>query len=54
VAQGRHGSFLRLWDFINAEGNGVTRVFLDDVTPLIGDPLPIYARLDKHFVKKLL
>jgi 6-phosphofructokinase 1 len=41
-------------DFINAEGNGVTPAFLDYVTPLIGDPLPEYARLEKHFVKKLL
>ena len=41
-------------DFINAEGNGMTRAFLDYVTPLIGDPLPEYARLEKHFVKKLL
>jgi len=41
-------------DFINAEGNGVSPAFLDYVTPLIGDPLPEYARLEKHFVKKLL
>jgi 6-phosphofructokinase len=41
-------------DFINAEGNGVGPAFLDYVTPLIGDPLPEYARLEKHFVKKLL
>jgi 6-phosphofructokinase len=41
-------------DFINAEGNWVTPAFLDYVTPLIGDPLPEYARLEKHFVKKLL
>ncbi|MCE5262176.1 MAG: 6-phosphofructokinase [Deltaproteobacteria bacterium] len=41
-------------DFINAEGNGVAQSFLDYVTPLIGDPLPEYARLEKHFVKKLL
>lgn len=41
-------------EFIDAEGNGVTLPFLDYVTPLIGDPLPEYARLEKHFVKKLL
>ena len=41
-------------EFIDAEGNVVTRAFLDYVTPLIGDPLPEYARLEKHFVKKLL
>lgn len=41
-------------EFINAEGNGVTRMFLEYVTPLIGEPLPEYARLEKHFVPKLL
>ena len=41
-------------EFIKADGNGVTRQFLDYVTPLIGDPLPEYARLEKHLVKKLL
>jgi len=41
-------------EFIDAEGNGVTRAFLDYVTPLIGEPLPEYARLEKHFVQKLL
>jgi ATP-dependent phosphofructokinase / diphosphate-dependent phosphofructokinase len=40
-------------DFTNAEGNGVTRAFLDYVTPLIGDHIPEYARLEKHFVKML-
>jgi hypothetical protein len=39
---------------VNAEGSRVTKAFLDYVTPLIGDPLPEYARLEKHFVKKLL
>ena len=34
--------------------NGVTQAFLDYVTPIIGGPLPDYARLEKHFVKKLL
>lgn len=41
-------------EFINGEGNGVTNAFLDYVTPLIGGPLPEYARLEKHFVKKRL
>ncbi len=41
-------------EFINAEGTGVTGAFLEYVTPLIGSPLPEYARLEKHFVKKRL
>jgi len=41
-------------EFINAEGTGVTGAFLEYVTPLIGGPLPEYARLIKHFVKKRL
>ena len=41
-------------EFINAEGTGVTGAFLEYVTPLIGGPLPEYARLEKHFVKKLM
>ena len=41
-------------EFINAEGTGVTDAFLEYVTPLIGGPLPEYARLEKHFVKKRL
>lgn len=41
-------------EFINAEGTGVTGAFLEYVTPLIGGPLPEYARLGKHFVKKRL
>ena len=41
-------------EFINAEGTGVTGAFLEYVTPLIGGPLPEYARLEKHFVKKRL
>lgn len=41
-------------EFINAEGTGVTDAFLEYVTPLIGGPLPEYARLEKHFVKKLM
>ena len=40
--------------FIDSEGNGVTRAFLGYVTPLIGDPFPEYARMEKHFVQKLL
>ena len=41
-------------EFINSEGTGVTGAFLEYVTPLIGGPLPEYARLEKHFVKKRL
>ena len=41
-------------DFIAADGHWVTAAFLDYATPLIGGPLPEYARLEKHFVKKLL
>jgi hypothetical protein len=37
----------------NAEGNEVTWAFLDHLPPLIGDPIPEYVRLEKHFVKKL-
>lgn len=40
--------------FIDAAGSGATRAFLDYVAPLIGEPLPEYARLQKHFVPKLL
>ncbi|MBE0556842.1 MAG: 6-phosphofructokinase, partial [Proteobacteria bacterium] len=36
--------------FINERGDGVTRQFLEYVTPLIGGPLPEYARLERHFV----
>jgi len=41
-------------EFIDAEGTGVTDAFLAYVTPLIGGPLPQYARLGKYFVNKLL
>jgi len=34
--------------YINAEGNGVTEAFLDYARPLIGGPLPPFARLAKH------
>ena len=37
-------------EYINAESNFVTQAFLDYARPLIGDPLPRYARLDKHRV----
>lgn len=39
-------------EFINAEGNGVIRKFLEYVTPLIGGSLPEYTRLERHFVGK--
>jgi len=32
-------------DFINERGNGVTQAFIDYAMPLIGDPIPDYARL---------
>ncbi|MBC7316025.1 MAG: 6-phosphofructokinase, partial [Chloroflexi bacterium] len=39
-------------EYINAEGNGVTPAFLDYARPLIGGPLPPYARLSKYMVPK--
>ncbi len=39
-------------EFIDEEGNFVTEAFLDYARPLIGPPLPPYARLDKHPVPK--
>jgi 6-phosphofructokinase 1 len=41
-------------EFINAEGNGVTEAFLEYLRPLIGPPLPDYARLAKKPVAKRL
>ncbi|PYV86225.1 MAG: 6-phosphofructokinase [Acidobacteria bacterium] len=38
--------------FINPEGNGLTEAFLDYARPLIGGPLPRYARLKKRLVKR--
>lgn len=40
-------------DFINPQGNFVTKNFLDYARPLIGK-LPEYVRLKKHFLKKKL
>ncbi|HLG71309.1 MAG TPA: 6-phosphofructokinase [Chloroflexota bacterium] len=37
-------------EYINSEGNFVTQAFLDYARPLIGDPLPRYARLEKQRV----
>ena len=34
-------------EFINEEGNDVTQAFLDYARPLIGGPLPPYARLER-------
>jgi 6-phosphofructokinase 1 len=31
--------------FVNEEGNGMTKAFVDYATPLIGEPLPEFARL---------
>lgn len=39
-------------EYINAAGNDVTPVFLDYARPLIGGPLPLYARLSKQMVPK--
>ena len=39
--------------FINAEGNGITEAFVRYAAPLIGGPLPRYARLKKHRVTAL-
>jgi len=38
--------------YINAEGNGVTDAFITYARPLIGEPLPPYARLAMHPVPK--
>jgi 6-phosphofructokinase 1 len=38
--------------YINAEGNGVTRAFIEYARPLIGGPLPDLARLAKHPIAK--
>ncbi len=39
-------------EYINAQGNGVTEAFLDYCRPLIGGPLPRYARLAMHPLPK--
>jgi 6-phosphofructokinase len=41
-------------EFINEDGNGVSRKFLEYATPLIGGPLPEYTRLERHYVGKQL
>ena len=38
-------------EFINEAGNGVTDAFIEYARPLIGGPLPEYARLKKIPVK---
>jgi ATP-dependent phosphofructokinase / diphosphate-dependent phosphofructokinase len=40
--------------YINKEANFVTQEFLDYASPLIGEPLPTYARLKKDRIKKVL
>ncbi len=40
--------------YINKEGNFVSTDYLDYVRPLIGEALPLYARLKKSRIKKLL
>lgn len=39
-------------EYINEAGNGVTDGFLDYARPLIGGPLPPYARLARHLTPK--
>jgi len=41
-------------EYLNADGNFVTPAFLDYARPLIGGPLPAYARLACHPVPKKL
>ena len=41
-------------EFINDEGNFVTKAFLDYAKPLIGGPLPPYMRFEQHLVPKRL
>jgi len=41
-------------EYINADGNDVTPAFIDYARPLIGDPLPPYARLALEPVSKKL
>jgi len=41
-------------EFINKNSNFVTREYLDYVTPLIGGPLPQYARLRKQTIDRKL
>lgn len=41
-------------NFINREGNYVTKAFLDYVEPLIGGELPEYAKLRKQLLRKKL
>jgi len=41
-------------EYINAAGNGVTDAFLEYARPLIGEPLPPYARLAGTLVPKRL
>ena len=40
--------------YINKEANFVTQEFLDYASPLIGEPLPPYARLKKDRIEKVL
>jgi ATP-dependent phosphofructokinase / diphosphate-dependent phosphofructokinase len=39
-------------EYINAEGNGVTDAFVEYARPLIGDPLPPYAKLARHLLPR--
>ena len=41
-------------EYVNAEGNFVTEAFLEYARPLIGSPLPTYARLRQVRVEKRL
>lgn len=50
LAEVAHSVKLMPRDFVNPEANFVTQAFIDYATPLIGDPLPRYARLQKKQV----
>ena len=41
-------------EFINKNSNFVTKAFIDYATPLIGGPLPEYARLKKIKLERKL
>jgi 6-phosphofructokinase 1 len=41
-------------EFVNERGNGITEAFREYAMPLLGDPLPEYARLERFSVPKLV
>ncbi len=50
LAEVANGVKLMPREFVNDEGNFVTQAFVEYARPLIGDPLPRYARLAKKMV----